>query len=1072
MQASSEETRSVVHGCRLVLTMLVTAWLAGHSAAAGAASLVTGLGGPRDYGEGVLGANDDSSTSAIDVTSIFGATGLNFFGTHYTAIYLNNNGNLTFSGPLSTYTPFGIASGSTPIIAAFFADVDTRGTHNPTDSNLVYYDLDTVNRVFTATWDLVGYYGGHSDKLNNFQIRLSDRGGGDFDIQFRYDRLEWTTGDASGGSGGLGGSVAHAGYSAGDQRNFFEFTESGNQAQMLDLINRSNSSNPGEFIFEVRNGTPQICGNGIVQGNEECDDGNTAAGDGCSPTCQIESCHSCSGQPSVCTALADSTACDDHSACTTNDTCTGGICSGTATTCTASDQCHDAGTCDPLTGACSNPAKLDGTGCDDGNGCTQGDGCQAGACVAGTAVALGTPCDADNNPATPDQCDGSGTCVPVSLPCNGGTLTPPFMQCPAVGADGSCGVLLVLNPGGVISVFNDPSQGPFDASEDTLIGIQNNSNATVTSIPLSSPLPIFAFEGDGLCGGYIPGPAGCPFGPTGYEGPGVSFSVDSPFSGVVNFALGIPPGCSRYFSLEEPVSGAIINNVCGNGVVDSGEQCDDGTRNGTPASCCSSTCQFQPNSTGCDDGNACTQNDHCDASGNCLGGSSAPINTSCDDGVFCNGADTCDGAGGCAIHGINPCLGTQCNTCQEATRSCADPSGTSCEADNNLCTVDVCDGAGSCVLSSAVSCSDDGDACNGPETCNPATGMCASGPPAPLGTSCNDGVFCNGADTCDGSGGCNGHSGDPCVHGEDCNRHCNEAAATCFDPATTHCTDDQEVCTDDLCDGTGNCTHPDLPPAECPKGYALLSCADHAHFRARGTLGWKALIDGDACADIVETAQWSRLSGNIVSLQTAGLAVQFRNRHGFVDGDVVTGGGTIRGLQNAQIGGRVDTSGARVELEECASACTKAQERYTTLASLVATMTFPTPIVVPPSGHQDITLGSGQQVIDTPGIRVKARGTLRLVGVPATGSVIVRVHGTMKVGYRGHVDLQGLRPEQVLFVADGDITARAYIHLMGTFVSGGSIRFGRLTSIDGQVVGPLDTLGSRVSLTLHPFEAW
>jgi cysteine-rich repeat protein len=31
-----------------------------------------------------------------------------------------------------------------------------------------------------------------------------------------------------------------------------------------------------------------VCGNGTVEGTEECDDGNNATGDGCSGTCQIE----------------------------------------------------------------------------------------------------------------------------------------------------------------------------------------------------------------------------------------------------------------------------------------------------------------------------------------------------------------------------------------------------------------------------------------------------------------------------------------------------------------------------------------------------------------------------------------------------------------------------------------------------------------------------------------------------------------------------------------------------------------------------------------------------------------
>ena len=48
--------------------------------------------------------------------------------------------------------------------------------------------------------------------------------------------------------------------------------------------------------------------------------------------------------------------------------------------CQAKDQCHDVGTCDKGTGACSAPAKPDGTTCDDGNSASQGDACTAGVC--------------------------------------------------------------------------------------------------------------------------------------------------------------------------------------------------------------------------------------------------------------------------------------------------------------------------------------------------------------------------------------------------------------------------------------------------------------------------------------------------------------------------------------------------------------------------------------------------------------------------------------------------------------------------------------------------------------------
>src|SRR3989442_742921 len=109
----------------------------------------------------------------------------------------------------------------------------------------------------------------------------------------------------------------------------------------------------------------------------------------------------------------------------------------------------------------------------------------------------------------------------------------PFTQCPPVGADTSCGVLLTVGPGGCSFVTSDPSQGPFDGVEDTLTGIQNNSGSPVCSIALSSTTDIFGFDGDGICAGYTPGPPACPYGTTGYEGPSVSFAVTDVFSGTL-----------------------------------------------------------------------------------------------------------------------------------------------------------------------------------------------------------------------------------------------------------------------------------------------------------------------------------------------------------------------------------------------------------------------------------------------------------------------------------------------------------------------------------------------------------
>jgi hypothetical protein len=137
--------------------------------------------------------------------------------------------------------------------------------------------------------------------------------------------------------------------------------------------------------------------------------------------------------------------------------------------------------------------------------------------------------------------------------------TPPFTQCPPVGSDTSCAVLIEFKPNGKPVVLTDPTQGPYDQIEDTLVGVQNDSNQTVFSISISSTTDIFGFDGDGLCD-VSPHPAGCPFGPTGYEGPGVSFAVQSISAGMVNFAGGIPPGGHAYFSLEEA---NFTLNLCG-----------------------------------------------------------------------------------------------------------------------------------------------------------------------------------------------------------------------------------------------------------------------------------------------------------------------------------------------------------------------------------------------------------------------------------------------------------------------------------------------------------------------------
>ncbi|MDQ6737803.1 MAG: PEP-CTERM sorting domain-containing protein [Gemmatimonadota bacterium] len=228
-----------------------------------------------------LPANDDGSTGPTNL----GFTA-NFFGASYTQAYLNNNGNITFAGPLATYTPFGLTGGGVPpIIAPFFADVDTRGA----GSALLTYGSSTVSghNAFGVDWNGVGYFGSHTDKLNVFQLVLIDRsdtGAGNFDFEFNYGPIQWETGDASGGTGGLGGSCAAAGYSNGlASPNTVSYELPGSHTCGA-LINGGanalstgmfNSTQTGRYLFAVRNGqvvtntTPEpgslaLLGSGLV----------------------------------------------------------------------------------------------------------------------------------------------------------------------------------------------------------------------------------------------------------------------------------------------------------------------------------------------------------------------------------------------------------------------------------------------------------------------------------------------------------------------------------------------------------------------------------------------------------------------------------------------------------------------------------------------------------------------------------------------------------------------------------------------------------------------------------------
>jgi hypothetical protein len=211
----------------------------------------------------VLHASDDGSEGPIELG--FPA---NFFGAFYTRLYVNTNGSVTFQEPLYKYLPFKLLEGKTPIIAPFLADVDTRGAAS---GRVRYGTVRFDGRLaFCVNWIAVGYSRERTDKLNSFQLLLVDRsdtGLGNFDIVMNYDRIVWESGGTSGGSDGLGGQAAGAGFSAGtgNPETSFEFPGSRINGALLDsntttgLTNtRHNSPLQGRHIFRMRKGVLDV----------------------------------------------------------------------------------------------------------------------------------------------------------------------------------------------------------------------------------------------------------------------------------------------------------------------------------------------------------------------------------------------------------------------------------------------------------------------------------------------------------------------------------------------------------------------------------------------------------------------------------------------------------------------------------------------------------------------------------------------------------------------------------------------------------------------------------------------
>lgn len=240
---------------------------------------------------------------------------------------------------------------------------------------------------------------------------------------------------------------------------------------------------------------PDTCGNGELDGGEDCDDGNDEGGDGCENDCTF-TCRDAAdcddgnvctdddcvpnenGQ--VCEHEDNNDPCEDGLDCTTGDTCGGGECEPgdlAADTCLIDGACYDEGSvnpdneCEECRSADSTDswspvpdmeACADGICCDGecrvGGECCVNEDCPEGGCT-GTAA----PCDSITDAGDCDRQTGCSWVPSTTGVCTGtngcGTFTDVLEDrcldcgCEAIGCGG--GLCNCRGPGDACDTFTD-----------------------------------------------------------------------------------------------------------------------------------------------------------------------------------------------------------------------------------------------------------------------------------------------------------------------------------------------------------------------------------------------------------------------------------------------------------------------------------------------------------------------------------------------------------------------------------------------------------------------------------------
>ena len=277
--------------------LTLCAMLALAMPAAAQSPLRADFGGPLGFGEANLVMGDGDELGGL--AAVFPPDGLHFYGVTYDELIFSVAGNLVFVSDWGTF------DGDWPVwpsIGPFHSHGWWRGGPGTIYWHIRPHVDDTHPGLLAITWHLIGRVTDPSSLLNTYQTVLTHRGGGDFDVEFRYDRCEWASDWI-----GLNPDAAIMGFYSGDpafivhrfpeiaeaisEPRGFTWSGSYDDEAMRLLCQMSNTVDgfrvtPGLFTYRFRDGELRGCGNGIREDDEECDSGWHRVRGGCTPDCR------------------------------------------------------------------------------------------------------------------------------------------------------------------------------------------------------------------------------------------------------------------------------------------------------------------------------------------------------------------------------------------------------------------------------------------------------------------------------------------------------------------------------------------------------------------------------------------------------------------------------------------------------------------------------------------------------------------------------------------------------------------------------------------------------------------